>query len=130
MKFSRLAKAFTVAAAAFAAAATYASDLHWLEKNQSLGRLSPDGEPKCGAVRFVNAGDTPIMILDALTSCVCTTVSYAPTPVLPGDTCSIGYRFNPKGMKPGPVNRSIRIVFDDGSRQLVRLTGEILVISN
>lgn len=126
MKFSRLAKAFTVAAAAFAAAATYASDLHWLEKNQNLGRLSPDGEPKCGAVRFVNAGEKPVVILDALTSCVCTAVSFDSEPILPGDTCTISYRFNPRGMNLGPVNRSIRLVFDDGSRHLVRLTGEII----
>ncbi len=57
---------------------------------------------------FENTGNSPLIIVDAQSSCGCTIPSVSQEPVMPGKTGSIKVKFNSKD-KSGKITKAIRI---------------------
>lgn len=101
-----------------------AADISWLAKDHDFGVVKEaDGKVR-GMSQFVNTGSDTIVITDARTKCTCTYVKYPQEEIAPGDTVTVRYTFDPKGMS-GEIDRSIRLVFSDGTNSLIRLKGKV-----
>lgn len=58
---------------------------------------------------FVNNGDAPLVITQAIASCGCTVPSYTKEPIAPGKKGEINVTYNGKDKIPGHFKKSITI---------------------
>lgn len=71
-----------------------------------------------------NTGKSPLVILDYVASCGCTTVDYEKRPVLPGDSLEINIRFDAD--EYGPFRKTLRIYANIPSSSVsILLMGEV-----
>ncbi len=57
---------------------------------------------------FTNAGDKPLVIIDATAECGCTTPEYPQAPIQPGNTGIIKVTYNPLG-RPGGFTKRVTV---------------------
>ena len=70
----------------------------------------PDSSPKVTCVfNFVNAGNAPLIINQAIASCGCTVPEYPKTPIKPGEKGQIKVTYNGAGKFPGHFKKSITV---------------------
>jgi hypothetical protein len=77
--------------------------------------------------RFVvtNRTDAPILIVNARTSCGCTTANWTKTPIEPGKTGVVTVQYDPAA-RPGPFDKTVTIYTNSTpSRMVVRVTGTV-----
>lgn len=75
---------------------------------------------------FVNTGKSPLIIINAVASCGCTTPNWPKTPIKPGDGGQIEVIFNSLGKK-GLQDKMVTITANTNPRQnVVHLVGEVL----
>ena len=106
-----------------AAGAEY--EIRWLEKNYDFGLMKEVAGPKTGRSRFVNTGKKPVTITYARPSCGCTSVDYPEEPIMPGDTATICYTYDPTG-RPGRFEKSVKVTLDDSRKEIIRISGNVL----
>ncbi|MBD5172335.1 MAG: DUF1573 domain-containing protein [Bacteroidales bacterium] len=106
-----------------AAGAEY--EIRWLEKNYDFGLMKEVAGPKSGRSRFVNTGKKPVTITYARPSCGCTSVDYPEEPIMPGDTATICYTYDPTG-RPGRFEKSVKVTLDDSRKEIIRISGNVL----
>lgn len=82
-----------------------------------LGVIPPDTIAE-GVMRFRNTGNAPLQILSIFSDCGCTTTSYTADPVEPGEEGEIRISFNPKGRRPGPFRKTLRIRSNAGNTRV------------
>ena len=58
---------------------------------------------------FMNSGDAPLVIHQAVASCGCTVPNYPKEPILPGGTGEIEVTYNGAGRYPGKFKKSITV---------------------
>ena len=58
---------------------------------------------------FTNTGDAPLVINQAVASCVCTVPSYTKEPIAPGKKGTISVTYNGKGKFPGHFKKTITV---------------------
>lgn len=114
-----------VTLAACAAIFSASGAIRWLEKDYDFGLFKEVGGPKTGTSRFVNLGPDTIAIMDVHPSCGCTSTDFTPTPIAPGDTATIHYTYDPS-MRPGKFDKTVRVTLSDGTRQIIRIRGNVL----
>jgi len=78
-----------------------------------------EGEQHC-VFTFVNEGDAPLIINQAVASCGCTVPSYTKTPIAPGEKGEIKVTYNGKNRFPGHFKKSIT-VRTNGNPEMTRL---------
>ena len=78
-----------------------------------------EGEQHC-VFTFVNEGDAPLIINQAVASCGCTVPSYTKTPIAPGEKGEIKVTYNGKNRFPGHFKKSIT-VRTNGKPEMTRL---------
>ena len=69
---------------------------------------------------FVNKGDKPLIINQAVASCGCTIPAYTKKPILPGQKGEIAVTYNGKGKFPGHFKKTIT-VRTNGNVEMTRL---------
>ena len=69
---------------------------------------------------FTNAGNEPLVIQKAETSCACTQIDFSQEPVLPGKRGAIKIKYLAR-QKRGHFHRNV-YVYSNGSEQPIRLT--------
>ena len=69
---------------------------------------------------FVNDGDEPLVINQAIASCGCTVPEYTKTPIQPGEKGEIKVTYNGAGKFPGHFKKSIT-VRTNGAVEMTRL---------
>jgi Protein of unknown function (DUF1573) len=99
--------------------------LHWddLEQNQ---KAKPGDKEAIAKFHFVNAGKSPIKILNVRTSCGCTTAGLAKDQYAPGDAGDIEARFE-FGSHTGHQEKTIAVTTSDSPNQptLLRLVVDV-----
>ena len=102
-------------------------EITFIESIHEFGNVKENGGPVNYDFKFVNTGDSPLVILSAIASCGCTTPTYPEKPVQPGDTATINVRYNPKG-RPGEFNKTVVVKSNatKDSRSRVRIKGFVL----
>lgn len=81
--------------------------------------------------KFKNAGDSPLLITRATSSCGCTTPNYTKKPIKPGDEGEITVTYHAKG-RPGPFEKSIYVFSNDSDheRVLITISGNVVTSRN
>ncbi len=102
--------------------------IQWLGQVHDFGAFNEDDERVSAYFYFVNTGDEPVLILQAVAQCGCTVPSYSSEPIAPGDTATITVQFNPAG-RAGRFNKNV-YVRTDASHERFRLTVRGAVIGN
>lgn len=69
----------------------------------------PEDKPVSYKFVFENAGDEPLLIQQAISSCGCTVANYTKTPVKPGEKGEVNVTYNGKGKVPGYFKKAITI---------------------
>lgn len=69
----------------------------------------PAGTTVTDTVRFVNNGDTDLVVKSVSTSCGCTVAEYTREPVKPDSVGFVTVKFNSTGRAPGRFRKSVRI---------------------
>lgn len=86
----------------------------------NFGTFSEDDATQTCTFNFVNAGDKPLVINQAVASCGCTVPTYTKTPIKPGEKGTVNIKYNGAGKFPGHFKKSITIR-TNGSPELTRL---------
>ncbi|MCH3969156.1 MAG: DUF1573 domain-containing protein [Prevotella sp.] len=58
---------------------------------------------------FINKGDKPLVINQAVASCGCTIPSYTKKPIMPGQKGELSVTYNGKGKFPGHFKKTITV---------------------
>lgn len=69
---------------------------------------------------FVNTGDKPLVITQAVASCGCTVPTYTKQPIQPGEKGELKVTYNGAGKFPGKFKKSIT-VRTNGTPEMTRL---------
>lgn len=99
--------------------------IEWIEKDFDFGMMREEAGPKTGKSRFINLGPDTISIFSVRPSCGCTSADFPDSPILPGDTATISYTYDPH-LRPGKFDKSVRVRLSDGKRHTIRITGNVL----
>ncbi len=93
-----------------AAAATtmVQAEIKWLTKDYDFGTIKEVAGPKTGVVKFVNLGPESTIITRVRTSCGCTDAEYTEGEIMPGDTATVSFTYNPKG-RPGRFEKNVKV---------------------
>lgn len=70
--------------------------------------------------KFTNAGNEPLVINQAFSSCGCTVPSYTKTEIQPGGAGELRVTYNGRGKVPGHFKKSVSVM-SNASNKLVRL---------
>ncbi len=88
-----------------------------------LGRLL-EGDVVEGEIALRNNGSKPLVILQVITGCGCTTTDYDPAPIAPSTERIITYRFDTRG-RLGDQSKSIEIITADRQVATLYLMAEV-----
>lgn len=94
----------------------------------AMGRIA-EGDVVEGGFRVANVSDKPLVIVQMITGCGCTTADYDPAPIPPGDTITVKWRFDSRG-RFGQQFKSIEIITAERQCATVYLDGEVHVPGN
>lgn len=114
-----------VAAVAFQAAA----DIRWLATEYDFGLIKEEAGKQTGSLQFVNEGPGPVAIRRVRTTCGCTAASYTEGEIMPGDTASVSFTYNPAG-RPGHFLKNVKVNIDPDDRlTILRIKGTVIATS-
>lgn len=101
--------------------------IEWETEKYDFGTIAESDGPKSGEVKFVNKGPDAASIIKVTTSCGCTIADYESDPILPGESSSIRFTYNPAG-RPGMFEKKLRVFVDSISPHpvIIRLTGKVI----
>lgn len=88
-----------------------------------LGRIA-EGDVVEGSFGLRNATQRPVVVLQVITGCGCTTAEIDPSPVAPGEERTVTFRFDSRD-RFGQQFKSIEIVTADRQRATVYLEAEV-----
>ena len=87
-----------------------------------LGQI-PTNETMEGIVKLVNTGDEPMTVVDAKTSCGCTTANVPTGRTLqPGESADVTIKLQGRGRDGTVMNKTVTFRFEDSSQQQYSLT--------
>lgn len=78
------------------------------EKEHDFGYIKEKGGLVSCEFEFVNTGNKPLIIIEAVASCGCTRPEYPKRPIEPGKKGKIKVTYNPLG-RPGGFKKDIKI---------------------
>lgn len=90
----------------------------------AMGRIA-EGDVVEGRFGIVNRTNRPLVIVQVITGCGCTTADYDPEPIRPGDTIAMTWRFDSRG-RYGQQFKSIEIITAERQCATVYLSGEVI----
>lgn len=88
-----------------------------------MGRIA-EGDVVEGRFRVANVSAKPLVIVQVITGCGCTTADYDPAPIAAGDTVTFRWRFDSRG-RFGQQFKSIEIITAERQCATVYLDGEV-----
>lgn len=92
----------------------------------SFGDIAEDGGTVEHTFSFVNNSSKPVVILEVMTGCGCTTASYSRKPILKGERGEVKVVFNPMNM-PGRFNKAASVLTSLSSQPLIfKLEGNVI----
>lgn len=90
----------------------------------NFGNVQRKGGDLIAMFRFVNEGDTPLVIKKVHKSCSCTTADYSRRPVLPGERGEIKIKYEPHKVEAGIFHKVIQIYTNESKKvRLITIQG-------
>lgn len=77
-------------------------------QSHDFGTIKEDGGPVTCTFEFVNTGNKPLIIVDALASCGCTRPEFPVKPIKPGKKGKIKVTYSPLG-RPGAFRKQVKV---------------------
>lgn len=109
---------------------TVRAELELLDSVYNYGTFHEESGKQTGAARLVNVGNEPTMINRVKTSCGCTVADYPDDEIMPGDTITVRFTFDPKG-RPGRFTKLVKIYHGESNdMETVKITGVVIGNSN
>lgn len=90
------------------------------EKVHDFGEIREDAGKVSAIFTFANTGNAPLVIVDAKTSCGCTSPTFPKKAVAPGAKGKVSVTFNPKG-QPSSFSKVITVFTNDPKAKRVKL---------
>lgn len=78
------------------------------ESVYDFGVIKEEKGPVKHTFEFVNTGDSPLIVIDAVASCGCTRPSFTAKPVKPGKKGKVEVTFSPAGRR-GTFRKTIKV---------------------
>lgn len=96
----------------------------WLtERDHDFGSI-PQGRPVKFVFRYRNAGDTPLTLETARTTCGCTAAEWTEGPVPPGGTGDISVEYD--AYQGGAFKKKIRVFFREQKKaEILSIKGQV-----
>lgn len=99
------------------------------KKSHDFGTFNEsDGDVSC-EFEVTNTGDSPLLLIRAVSSCGCTVPEFSKEPIRPGQKGVIKVTYHAKG-RPGPFTKSIRVYDNSKPNHVSQLTITGNVLSN
>ena len=90
-----------------------------------FGHIAEDGGVVARRAVAENRGDRPIVVVDVVTACGCTTASYSRRPIAPGESFTLDISYNPMD-RPGRIDRRISVITSDSEAAIkIHLVGNV-----
>lgn len=98
----------------------------WIERVHDFGTFPESLAHVTGQVRFVNTGDSALVITQVRPTCGCTASDYPRQAIMPGDTATITLTYTAMG-RPGEFDKDV-FVYTNGSprRSTVTIRGKVI----
>lgn len=93
------------------------SSLRFTSYSVDYGHIAEDGGSVVRNFQAVNNGAKPIVVVDVVTACGCTTASYSRKPIAPGESFNLEVRYNPMN-RPGRIDRKIYVQTSDAEQRI------------
>ncbi|MDD2961846.1 MAG: DUF1573 domain-containing protein [Muribaculaceae bacterium] len=100
--------AFAIFCFAFQAIADDYAQATYPIKEHDFGYIKEDGGLVSCEFEFVNTGNKPLIVIEAVASCGCTRPEYPKRPIEPGKKGKIKVTYNPNG-RPGAFKKDIKV---------------------
>ncbi|MDE6294622.1 MAG: DUF1573 domain-containing protein [Muribaculaceae bacterium] len=101
-------------------------EIRWLNTSYDYGVMQEIAGKKTGEARFVNEGPDTTYISYVRPSCGCTDADYTKGELLPGDTATVCFTYNPAG-RPGAFEKSVKVyVGPEKTRHVVKISGTVV----
>ncbi len=111
----------------FGYSTTSAQPLRFDATTHDFGTINEEDGMVSHTFRFTNVSDTPVVIVDAASSCGCTQAEFSRKPVQAGGTGEIVVHFNPTDYPDGVFSRNVRIFTSQGKlAEPLTVTGKII----
>ena len=97
------------------------------KKSHDFGTINEsDGDVTC-EFEVTNTGDSPLLLIRAVSSCGCTVPEFSKEPIRPGQKGTITVTYHAKG-RPGPFTKSIRVYDNSKANHVsqITITGNVL----
>lgn len=102
------------------------SALHFSSATYDYGDVREDGGAVVGRFEACNTGSEPIVVVEVMTSCGCTTPRFERKPVKAGETFQLDIRYDPMN-RPGRIDRDIYVRVSDSDEDIkLHITGRVL----
>ncbi|MBO4871470.1 MAG: DUF1573 domain-containing protein [Muribaculaceae bacterium] len=95
-------------------------------QKHDFGTIKEQGGPVTCTFEFINTGNKPLLILDAVASCGCTRPEFPTKPIKPGKKGKIKVIYSPIG-RPGAFRKTVKVV-TNGREARTSLTIEGTVV--
>lgn len=105
------------------------AQIRWIATEHDFGAFDEEDGKVSTDFRFINDGDTPVVIDHVRSSCGCTVPEYSKSPVNKGDTASVTVVYNPTG-RPGRFSKSLAVKLSDGSTEKLHIKGVVIGAQN
>lgn len=93
-----------------------------------FGEVERKGGDLIKVFRFVNDGDTPLVIKKVAKSCSCITADFSRRPVKPNETGEIRLRYEPHKAEPGIFHKVVQIYTNtERGEHLIMIQGKSVV---
>ena len=117
---------FSVFSTSAVAQSSPASQVKFDKLEWNFGDIAEDGGEVKHTFTFTNLSSKPVIVLEVVTGCGCTTSSYSRKPVMQGEKGEVTVVFNPMNM-PGRFNKSASILTSASSQPLtLKLEGNVI----
>ncbi|UKK49173.1 DUF1573 domain-containing protein [Prevotella sp. E9-3] len=102
------------------AMAQKAAEIKFDKVTHNFGKFSEKNPVVTCTFSFMNVGEQPLIVNQAVASCGCTVPEYTKTPIQPGEKGEIKVTYNGTGKFPGHFKKSIT-VRTNGEIEMTRL---------
>ncbi len=101
-------------------------EIRWVNTEYDFGVMKEAAGRQTGYARFCNEGPDTTYISYVRPSCGCTDASFTEGLILPGDTATVTFTYNPEH-RPGSFEKSVKVyIGPDKERHVVKIRGTVV----
>lgn len=102
------------------------SKLQFSQTEFDYGQVKEDGGAVTARFEARNTGSEPVVVLEVMTSCGCTTPYFERKPIAAGETFGLEIRYDPMN-RPGRIDRDIFVRASDSDKDIkLHITGRVM----